>query len=64
MELTDREMEVLKLIAEGYSSEEIGFKLFISSDAVKSRRLSIYNKLDAINAPHAIAVAFRKRILE
>jgi len=45
-ELTDREMQILNLIAEGYSNKEIADKLFLSEKTVKNHVYNIFRKLD------------------
>ncbi|TCW36081.1 LuxR family two component transcriptional regulator [Thermohydrogenium kirishiense] len=45
-ELTDREMQILSLIAEGYSNKEIADKLFLSEKTVKNHVYNIFRKLD------------------
>ncbi|MFP4457305.1 MAG: response regulator transcription factor [Clostridia bacterium] len=45
-ELTDRELEISKLVAEGLSNNEIGEKLFISEGTVKNHITNIFRKLD------------------
>ncbi len=49
MDLTKRETDVLKLIAQGYSNDEIADKMFISKNTVKSHIKNIYLKLDVKN---------------
>jgi two-component system response regulator NreC len=49
--LTEREVDVLKLIAQGFSNKEIGEKLFISHRTVDTHRTNLMKKLDA----HSIA---------
>jgi len=44
--LTNREREILQLIAEGYTSKEIAAMLFISVKTVENHRANIMNKLD------------------
>lgn len=44
--LTKREKEVLKLVAEGYTSKEIGSLLYISSKTVENHRANVMIKLD------------------
>jgi DNA-binding NarL/FixJ family response regulator len=44
--LTNREKEILQLIAEGYTSKQIGEKKFISVKTVENHRANIMNKLD------------------
>lgn len=62
--ITDREMEVLRLMAEGLPKKSIADKLSISPNTVVSHVTHIYEKLDAQNAPSAIAKAFRMGLLE
>jgi DNA-binding NarL/FixJ family response regulator len=46
--LTDREREVLSLIAAGHSNRGIGDRLFLSARGVERHVTSIYNKLDIV----------------
>ncbi|MRS04089.1 helix-turn-helix transcriptional regulator, partial [bacterium] len=55
--LTDRELEVLRLVSLGLSNEEISKKLFISLSTVKGHNLRIFNKLQAQNRTEAVACA-------
>jgi ATP/maltotriose-dependent transcriptional regulator MalT len=48
-DLTKREKDVLRLIAEGYSNDDIAKKIFISKNTVKSHIKNIYLKLDVKN---------------
>ena len=57
--LTSREMEVIGLLADGASSDEIGRALGISSRTVDVHVRSIVRKLDAKNRTHAVAIALR-----
>jgi ATP/maltotriose-dependent transcriptional regulator MalT len=61
--LTDRELEVLRLVAEGLSNEGIGGKLFISTGTVKWYLNGIYQKLDVRNRTEAVARAREHQIL-
>ncbi|MEM7600774.1 MAG: response regulator transcription factor, partial [Verrucomicrobiota bacterium] len=61
--LTLRETEILTLLAEGQSKKEISKSLEISVTTVVTHVGHIYEKLDARNAPDAIAKGFRKGIL-
>lgn len=61
--LTGREVEVLKLIAEGYSNNEIAGLLFISAHTVKSHMINIFNKLDVYDRTKAAVVAIRRQII-
>lgn len=63
-ELAAREMQVLRLLAKGYLGKEIGSKMGISLRTVEGYRLSIFTKLNALNASHAVAKAIRRGIIE
>ncbi|MBA7670695.1 hypothetical protein ES703_78841 [subsurface metagenome] len=63
MELTSRELDVLRLAAEGCSMEITGQRLFISLNTVREHRKKTLKKLGAINMTHAVAIAFRRGIL-
>ena len=55
--LSRREMEVLELLAEGYSNQEIGDKLFVSLNTIKTHIASIYQKLNVRRRTQAIQKA-------
>lgn len=57
--LTEREIDVLKLIAEGFSNKEIGDKLFISHRTVDTHRTNLMKKLDAHNIAGLIKFAIK-----
>ena len=61
--LSQREIEVLKLIAQGFSNHEIGEKLFLALDTVKGHNRRIFSKLDVKNRTMAIAKARSLAIL-
>jgi DNA-binding NarL/FixJ family response regulator len=61
--LTAREREVLKLIAEGYTSKEIANLLFISLKTVIGHRSKIMEKLDLHNRTELIKYAVRKGLV-
>ncbi len=61
--LTDREMEVLHLIAEGLKYKEIAAKLFISLNTVRFHVKTIYGKLNVNNRTQAIETARQLQIL-
>ncbi len=60
--LTDREIEVLQLIAEGNSTKQIALKLHISVKTVETHRRQIMNKLDIYTIAELTKYAIRKRI--
>jgi len=55
--LTDRELEILNLIAEGHSNTEISQRLYLALSTVKGHNLRIFNKLQAQNRTEAVARA-------
>ncbi len=61
--LTDREKEVLKLVAEGRSTNDIAQSLFISIKTVLGHRANIMEKLDIHNRTELVKYAYRKGIL-
>ena len=62
-ELTDRESEVLKLLAEGSSVREISDTLFISVKTVGSHKQNIFDKLEFGNMAHLFKFAFKNGIV-
>lgn len=61
--LTDRELEVLELMAEGLGNKEIAAHLFISENTVKNHVRSILDKFNAHSRMAAVVYAVRQRIL-
>ena len=61
--LTDRETEIIKLIAEGFSNKEIGSKLFISHRTVDTHRTNLMKKLGVSNIAGLISYAIRNGIV-
>jgi LuxR family maltose regulon positive regulatory protein len=55
--LSERELEVLRLIAEGFSNPEIAQRLFLALNTVKVHTRNIYGKLGVRNRTHAVARA-------
>ncbi len=62
--LTDREMEVLHLLCDGLSNQEIATRLFLSVGTVKTHIHNIFNKLDVRDRPQAIAEARKIKLLD
>ena len=62
--LTPREVEVLKLLAEGRSNVEIASTLVIAVGTVKAHTSGIYRKLDVVNRVQAVARAHDLALLE
>jgi len=55
--LTQRELEVLQLLAEGSTNSEISSRLFISPKTTKNHLAAIFQKLDVTNRTHALVRA-------
>ena len=62
--LTPRELEVVKLIAEGHTSEEIGEMLFISKKTVDRHRANVLEKLGMRNRVELARYAIRRGLVE
>jgi two-component system NarL family response regulator len=62
--LTDREMEVLKLVAKGQSNRDIAKGLFISENTVKNHIRNILEKLHLHSRMEAVVYAVREKLLE
>lgn len=63
-DLTPRELEVLKLVADGSRNQDIAKKLFIAEETVKMHVISIMQKLDAASRTQAVAIALRRGIIQ
>jgi DNA-binding NarL/FixJ family response regulator len=61
--LTQREKEVLNLIAEGYTNHEIAEKLFISPHTIDSHRKNLLNKFEVKNTAALINSAVKHNLL-
>ena len=61
--LTERERQVLKLVAEGHTNKEIAGYLFISVKTVEKHRASLMRKLNLHNAPALTAFAMEKGLI-
>ncbi|MBL1223123.1 response regulator transcription factor [Chryseobacterium sp. L7] len=62
--LTRREMEILKLICDGFSSKDISEKLFISINTVETHRKRILLKLNAKNSVGIVKYALENHIID
>ncbi|MFP4556137.1 MAG: response regulator [Bacteroidales bacterium] len=61
--ITKREMDVLNLICKGYTNEEIGKKIFISSATVKGHRSKLLSKTGAKNTALLIMFAVKNKLV-
>ena len=62
-EPTIREIEVLRLVSEGLVNREIGHRLFLSEETVKSHVRHLLAKLQARSRAHAVAIGFRRGLI-
>lgn len=62
-QLSDRELEVLKLVAQGLSSTEIGLQLFISPRTVDTHRNNIIQKLEVPGIAGLVQFAVRNKLV-
>lgn len=63
-QLTDRERDVLKLVAEGYTTQEMADMLVISPKTVEGHKTSLMDKLDIHNRIDLVKYALRKGIID
>ena len=63
-DLSEREMEVLTLLASGKTNAEVADALFISVGTVKSHSANIYRKLEAKNRTEAVARARERGLMQ
>ena len=61
--ISQREMEVLQLMAQGYSNQEIAEKLFLSLNTIKTHSSKLFEKLDVKRRTQAIEKAKRLKII-
>ncbi len=62
--LTERELEVLKLVAKGMNNRDIGQELFISENTVKNHVRNILEKLHLHSRMEAVVYAVREKLLD
>jgi DNA-binding NarL/FixJ family response regulator len=59
-EFTEREMQILPLVADGMGNAEIGKRLFMGAATVRDYMTTIMRKAGARNRTHLVTIAFRK----
>jgi DNA-binding NarL/FixJ family response regulator len=62
--LSEREREILQLLAEGFHTEEVARRIGLSAETVKSDTKRAIQKLEADTRVHAVAIALRQAIIE
>lgn len=62
--LTAREVDVLRLVAGGNANKEVAAQLSLSEETVKSHIRSILSKLGANDRTHAVAIGFKRGIID
>ena len=62
--LTQREIEILQLIAAGHPNKQIAWRLGVGDETVKSNIKSIFSKLQVSDRTHAVTTAARRGIIE
>ena len=60
---TERQQEVLKLVADGLSSKELASRLYISQTTLKREFRNIFNLLGVNDRAHAVAEAYRRNLI-
>ncbi len=63
MNISDREIEIITLIAEGFSNKEVADKLFLSTHTVTTHRKNIMNKLGVNNTAGLVLFAVRENLV-
>jgi DNA-binding NarL/FixJ family response regulator len=61
--LTEREVQVLKLLADGSDANEVGHQLFLSERTVKNTVHDVTSRLNLRNRTHAVAYALRQGLI-
>lgn len=63
LNLSKRELEILSLLAQGYSNQEIAAKLFVSLSTVKTHNQNLFEKLDVKRRTQAVEKAKRLNLI-
>jgi DNA-binding NarL/FixJ family response regulator len=64
LRLTERELEVLRLVAKGLNNREVAKQLFISENTVKNHVRNILEKLQLHSRMEAVMYAVREKLLD
>ncbi len=63
LKISDREIQIIRMIAEGYSNKEIADKLFLSTHTVNTHRKNIMSKLGVNNTAGIVLFAVKENII-
>jgi NarL family two-component system response regulator LiaR len=63
LQLSQRELEVLRLMAEGLSNQEIADRLYVSLNTIKTHSSRIFEKMDVKRRTQAVEMAQRLRVI-
>lgn len=61
--LTERELEILDLVARGKTSQQIADQLYLALETVRTYRKRIYAKLGAYTSSHAVAISIGRGLI-
>lgn len=62
--LTQRELQILEMVAKGLSDKQIAFRCSIRIGTVKAHLRSVLIKLDAVNRTQAVVIAIARGLIE
>jgi LuxR family transcriptional regulator, maltose regulon positive regulatory protein len=62
-QLTERELTMLRLVADGATTEELAQKMFLSEASVKRGIHLIFEKLNVRNRSEAVSEAYKRKLL-
>ena len=60
---SDREIAVLQLVADGFTNREIGQRLSVTEETVKSHMQHLLAKIEASNRAHAVSIGLRRGLI-
>ena len=60
----NRQQQILELLATGATHDAMANQLHVSKNTIKTHLKSLYDHLNARNAPHAVAIGYQRRLLD